>query len=70
VFPVLLGDICHVCILLKKGVLEVQFFQNFNELWMMPEMQVQESFMCLHMRILRRISSLWRIKSELPGVTF
>ena len=28
----LLGDVFHVLILLKKGVFEVQFFQNFNEL--------------------------------------
>jgi len=32
VFAVFLSDICHVFILLKKGVFEVQFFQDFNEL--------------------------------------
>jgi len=31
VFSVLLGDIFDVLILLKEGVIEVQFFPNFNE---------------------------------------
>ena len=31
-FPVFLGDMFHVFILLKKGVIEVQFFPNFDEL--------------------------------------
>ena len=31
-YPVFLDDIFHVFILLKKGVLKVQFFQKFNEL--------------------------------------
>jgi len=32
VFPVFLGDMFHVFILLKKGVIEVKFFQFFDEM--------------------------------------
>ena len=68
-FLVFLGNICHVFILLKKKVFEVQSFQNFNELWVMPDAgtriiceSTQKNFETHFFFLAHQI--------ELPGVTF